>query len=211
MTTWEALSPPYVTINNYIGVEYINESIDTPLANLERCFQVTRPENPLGTRHCSGVSQVSTHLLSTILLRDEKSTAMITLLQMGNKPRKFMQFFQGCAIKEWQDRGLSPDCLAPGTRYDCGLTCMLEFRGNETRAKTIISRHNSKSRCNPLLRECLKLHVFNCGRATLYLKKKKVFTDGKWQERLLKTAVPMALTGLDDQGTHQKSAKFVQR
>lgn len=42
-----------------------------------------------------------------------------------------MQFFQGCAVKEWQDRGLSLDCLVPGKRYYCGLTCMLDFR--ETR------------------------------------------------------------------------------
>ena len=37
-------------------------------------------------------------------------------------------------------------------------------------------------------------------------KKKKVFTDGKWQEDL-KTTAPMALIGLDDQGSPSETSQ----
>lgn len=70
-----------------------------------------------------------------------------------NKPRKFMRFFQGCAIKEWQDRGLSPDFLAPGTRYDCGLTCMLEFREMRLEPRSSSLGTIVNQRCNALFLE----------------------------------------------------------
>ena len=101
LTTWEALSPPYVTINNYIGVEYINESIDTPLANLERCFQVTRPENPLGTRHCSrGFPRYQLIYSPQYSWGMKKSTAMITLLQMREiSPESLCNFSRAVPLK----------------------------------------------------------------------------------------------------------------
>ena len=101
LTTCEAPSPPYVITNNYIGVEYINESIDTPLAKLERCFQVICPEYPLGTRHCSrGFPRYQLIYSSQYSWGMKKSTAMITLLQMrGISPESLCDFSRAVPLK----------------------------------------------------------------------------------------------------------------
>lgn len=124
-----------------------------------------------------GLSQISAHLLFSIFLRDEKVHFYYHIFtDEKNKPRKFMQFFQGCAIKEWQDRDLSLDCLVPGKRYYCVLTCMLDFREKRLELRSLSLGSMVHQRCNAfILRECLGLHTHFLiveRRNTLFKKKK---------------------------------------
>ena len=93
-----------------------------------------------------GLSQITAHLPFPVFPGDGKVHCYYhILMDEKNKPRKLMWFFQGCAIKEWQDRALSP---LPGSREELLLWSNMHagFQGNKTGAKIIVSKPRSMSK-----------------------------------------------------------------